>query len=140
MRYEKELIDAISSEDFELTEQVLEIIIEEDDSIEYVSVILKQMEKNQNIDYGMPGPAVHYAERYYLNGYEKLLYESLKRKPTQHTLWMLNRILNSPQLADKDKYLALLSSIASNGSIDAAVSAEARNFLEYHKGINGDLR
>lgn len=96
------------------------------------------MEKNLNVYYGMPGPTVHYAERFYLNGYEKLLYESLKRKPTQHTLWMLNRILNSPQLDDKDKYLTLLNDIASDAS--AAVSAEARSFLEYHKGINGDLR
>ena len=140
MRYEKELIDAISSEDFGLTEQVLENIIEEDDSIEYVKVILNHMEKNLNVYYGMPGPTVHYAERFYLNGYEKLLYESLKRKPTQHTLWMLNRILNSPQLDDKDKYLTLLNDIASGAGIDAAVSAEARSFLEYHKGINGDLR
>ena len=140
MRYEKELIDAISSENFELTEQVLEKIIEEDDSIEYVSVILNQMEKNLDIDYGMPGPVVHFAERYYLRGYEKMLYESLKRKPTQHTLWMLNRILNSPQLVDKDTYLTLLNDIASDDSIDAAVSAEARSFFEYQKGTNGDLR
>ena len=69
-------------------------------------------------DYGMPGLVVHYIERYFLQGYEQLLFESLTRKPIQHTLWMLNRILNFPKLEDRKKYLTLLSKIASDESVD----------------------
>ncbi|MBQ4220938.1 MAG: hypothetical protein II666_15450 [Butyrivibrio sp.] len=50
------------------------------------------MENNPNIDYGMPGPIVHFMESYYKKGYEDELLKSVKRKPTQHTVWMLNRI------------------------------------------------
>ena len=134
MKYYGELIDAMSNEDFYATEEVLEKITEDDDSIEYVGAILKFMEGNPYVDYGMPGPIVHYIERYYLRGYEQLLFESLTRNPIQHTLWMLNRILNSPKLEDKEKYLALLRSIELDDSVDDVVRNDARNFLDYQDG------
>ena len=133
MKYYSELADALSAEDLCLAEEILEKIEEEDDSIEYVEAILKFMEENPYLDYGMPGPAVHYIERYFLRGYEQLLYESLTRRPIQHTVWMLNRIINSPKLEEKEKYLSLLSNIASDNSVDAAVREDAKNFLEHQR-------
>jgi len=131
MKYFEELKNAIESEDFCDTEDVLEKIKEEDDSIEYVQNLLQFMGEHPDIDYGMPGPVVRYIERYFQKGYEALLYESLSVAPTQHTLWMLNRILNSPKLAEKDKYLALLERIAENADIDETVREDAQNFLDY---------
>lgn len=131
MKYYDELIEAISSEDFYATEEVLEKVGQDDDSIEYVSALLKFMEEKPDLDYGVPGPVVRYVERYFLKGYEQLLFESLTRKPTMHTFWMLNRILNSPKLADKDNYLSLLSNIVSDDLVDEAVRADAGRFLEY---------
>lgn len=77
MKYLDELIKAISAEDFYETEEVLEKVTQEDDSIEYVKSLLKYMEENPYIDYGMPGPIVHYIENYYQKGYEELLYDSI---------------------------------------------------------------
>ncbi len=134
MNYYEEIIEAISDEDFCATEEVLDKITEDDGSIEYVDAILRFMESNPNVDYGMPGPVVHYIERYFLQGYEQLLFESLTRKPIQHTLWMLNRILNSPKLEDREKYLTLLSKIASDESVDEAVRNDAKKFMDYQNG------
>ena len=134
MNYYEEIIEAISDEDFYATEEILDKITEDDGSIEYVDAILRFMESNPNVDYGMPGPVVHYIERYFLQGYEQLLFESLTRKPIQHTLWMLNRILNSPKLEDREKYLTLLSKIASDESVDEAVRNDARKFMDYQNG------
>ena len=134
MKYFAELIEAVSSEDFSDTEYVLAKVIGNDDSIEYAAALLKYMEENPSIDYGMPGPVVHYIERYYQKGYEQLLYESLLKKPTQHTLWMLNRIINSPALTDKDKYMSLLRSISADETIEENVRHDAQRFLDYQNG------
>ncbi len=134
MKYFAELIEAVSSEDFSDTEDVLAKVIGNDDSIEYAAALLKYMEENPYIDYGMPGPVVHYIERYYQKGYEQLLYESLLKKPTQHTLWMLNRIINSPALADKDKYMSLLRSISADKTIEENVRHDAQRFMDYQNG------
>ena len=80
------LFKAVEDEDFITTEEVLEDILEDNDSITLVEKILLFMEEHPDIDYGMPGPLVHYVERYFLRGYEQLLYDSIKRKPTIHTL------------------------------------------------------
>jgi hypothetical protein len=131
MKYLEELIKAISSEDFYETEEVLEKIIRDDESVEYVEAILKYMEENPYIDYGMPGPVVHYMEKYYKKGYEKLLYESLSNKPTPHTVWMLNRLINDPSLPEKEEYMSLLCKISDDDSIDESVRNDAKHFLDY---------
>jgi len=129
MKYFDELTAAIRSENFFATDEILSLI-KENDSIEYTAKLLAFMEENPLLDYGMPGPVVHYMERYYRNGYEDLLYESIKRKPTPHTLWMLNRILNSPTLEKREKYFLLLKSVAEN-SEDAEILDMANSYLKY---------
>src|SRR5258706_1872315 len=62
--------------------------------IECVGPILRFMEEHPGLDYGMPGPLVHFIEEFYLKGYEERLIESVARKPTMLTVWMLNRVLN----------------------------------------------
>src|SRR4051794_39753514 len=62
--------------------------------VESVEPILRFMEDHPDLDYGMPGPLVHFAERFHRKGYESKLVESVERKPTSHTLWMLNRLTN----------------------------------------------
>ena len=89
-------------------EDILLTIEDEDCSIDYVDAILRFMESNSDLDYGMPGPVVHFVERFFMKGYETLLLESIKRTPTVHTLWMMNRIINSPKLVDRSKYLDAL--------------------------------
>jgi hypothetical protein len=62
--------------------------------IEIVTPILAFMEKHPEIDFGLPGPLVHFIEHFHLKGYEELLISSVERKPTEHTIFMLNRVVN----------------------------------------------
>lgn len=52
--------------------------------IEAVTPLLELMERHPMDDFGMPGAIVHFVERFYKNGYEELLIESVKRRPTMH--------------------------------------------------------
>ena len=125
------LFEDVLNEDFESTEEKLETIIDENDSLENVKRILTFMENHPDVDYGMPGPLVHYIERFFLNGYEELLYDSVKNNPTEHTLWMLNRIINSPKLINRDKYLTLMKGIAVSDNVSKQIRSEAKLFLNY---------
>jgi hypothetical protein len=125
------LFNAVEDEDFITTEEVLEDILEDNDSITLVEKILLFMEEHPDIDYGMPGPLVHYVERYFLRGYEQLLYDSIKRKPTIHTLWMLNRILNSPKLDESEKYISLMREVSNDKNIDESLRNEAKEYWDY---------
>ena len=131
MLFYKQLVNAVLEEDYFRTEEVLKMIINQDDSLEYVDSILKFMEENPDIDYGMPGPVVHYMERFFLKGYEESLYESICRKPTIHTLWMLNRLLNSANLVNREKYISILNKIANSQDQSEIVRNEAIDYLNY---------
>ena len=133
MKYYDQLVKATIDEDFYSLNEILISIINEDDSIEYVDNLLHFMEENPDVDYGMPGPLVHYMEKYYNNGYEELLYNSINRNPTVHTLWMLNRILNSPILKEKEKYFLLLKQVADNNKSEI-IKEHANMYLHYQIG------
>ena len=123
----------IKKEDFEAIYEILNIIKEED-SMLYIEWILHFMEENPKIDYGMPGPLVHFMEKKYKKGYEKLLLESIKRKPTEHTVWMLNRILNDVNLEDRNVYMDVLKAIVKDSKYDEELRSLAKEFLEYQEG------
>ena len=127
------LTENIKKEDFEAIYEILNIIKEED-SMLYIEWILHFMEENHKIDYGMPGPLVHFMEKKYKKGYEKLLLESIKRKPTEHTVWMLNRILNDVNLEDRNVYMDVLKAIVKDSKYDEELRSLAKEFLEYQEG------
>ena len=92
------------------------------------------MEAHHDWDFGVPGALVHYVERFYKHGYEAMLVESLKRRPTSHTLWMLNRLINGEKNADsKRQYLEMLASVAQDQAQGAAVKQRAEHFLSLHQ-------
>ena len=68
MKYFNELKEAMLEEDFYETNDVIGKIKREENGLEYISAILRIMEKNPNVDYGMPGPIVHFMETYYKKG------------------------------------------------------------------------
>jgi hypothetical protein len=68
---------------------------------EAVEPILQFMEKHPSIEFGAPGALVHFVEKFYRKGYEEKLLESISRKPIQHTVWMLNRLINGTKDADE---------------------------------------
>lgn len=129
----EELIKCIKEEDYYRTEEMLNLVQLRCDAFKYVDRLLRFMEDNPEIDYGMPGPIVHYMEKYYLLGYENSLYDSIARKPTSHTLWMLNRILNSADLVDREKYLTLLENVAKSKEVSNDISEEAAYYLRFQQ-------
>jgi hypothetical protein len=62
--------------------------------IEAVEPILRFMERHPSLDFGSPGPLVHFVERFNGAAYLDALRASLERTPTAQTAWMLNRVAN----------------------------------------------
>jgi hypothetical protein len=101
-------------------------------AFEAVRAILELMESNPDFDFGRPGALVHYVEKYYRNGYEDELLASLARRPTQHTVWMLNRLINGSEGESKRRYLRVLDGITLDRSLDASVLSLAEHFKSLH--------
>lgn len=60
----------------------------------------------------------------------ELLYESVRRKPIVHTLWMLNRIINDVHGDEKEKYIDLIKETANNTDLPDDVRDEAQFYLD----------
>lgn len=108
MEHLNELKEALQEEDFYLTDDIISKVKQEKDAFDYIEPLLRFMEDNPDLDYGQPGPVVHFMESFDGYEYEKLLVESIKRKPISHTIWMLNRVINDPMLKNRRKYLKLM--------------------------------
>jgi hypothetical protein len=59
---------------------------------EAVEPILRFIKKHPDVDYGTPGPLVHFVETF--PNYEEKLIQSVERQPTPNTVGMLNRVIN----------------------------------------------
>ena len=118
-------------EDFEtVMMDCMEEIEENYNQLDSVQPLLRLMERHPLTDFGSPGSIVHFVERFYKKGYEEELLLSLKRMPTLHTVWMLNRLINGTDQAEV--YLELLKEISENASYDKEIREEALHFLSIH--------
>ncbi|RKM58590.1 hypothetical protein D6856_12615 [Butyrivibrio sp. XB500-5] len=131
MKYSEDLKKAILDENFTETHEILTRIIEEDEPLNYFSDIFSLMENNPNLDYGMPGPVVHFMEKYYKKGYEKELLLSIKRKPIIHTIWMLNRILNDSNLENREIYMHEMENVLTREDVDPKLRKETERFIHF---------
>ena len=119
------------NEDFEtVMMDCMEEIEENYNQLDSVQPLLRLMERHPLTDFGSPGPIVHFVERFYKKGYEEELLLSLKRIPTLHTVWMLNRLINGTDQAEV--YLELLKEISENASYNKEIREEALHFLSIH--------
>lgn len=119
---------------FKIEEEVqkIENINSIDKSI--ISDFLLLYEENPNFDFGMPGALTHFLESFYKNGYEEKLLESIHRRPTRHTLWMLNRIINGTNTNElKKNYIQELNYIAKNDKLNISIRDLAIEYIELHK-------
>jgi hypothetical protein len=101
-----------------------------------IRAMFQLMERFPDADLGAPGPLVHEIEA--IDGYQLLLRESLHRRPTEHTLGMVNRILNS-RLSEEDRRSWMKELFAVAHHPDAPVSARqaAQFFIDHQKGRAG---
>ena len=127
-----ELENLSGSEDFESEAYALkERWISSGVGVEAVEPIFRFMEAHPDIDFGPPGPLVHFAERFYRAGYEEKLLASLERKPTQHTIWMLNRVINGAKEADlRRNYIGLMRRARLHPDADQDTRKDIDQFLE----------
>lgn len=78
----------------EASREVIERWDHENVGVQAIEPTLKFMEDHPTIDYGSPGPLTHFIERFRRCGYEEALLASVRRSPTPHTIWLLNRLIN----------------------------------------------
>jgi hypothetical protein len=113
-------------------EDVVRGVEELDDEATVFTEAFRFMERNSHAHLGMPGPLVHFLERFYPR-YIEALKASVLRVPTMHTLWMLNRMLNSRLEGEaRDSLKAALGAVSMNLSIEPAIREQAEYFLHLH--------
>lgn len=124
------LTQSVMESDFlNIAEEQIELLEELDQVGEAITPLLKLLEGHPNVDFGMPGPIVHFVEKFYRSGYEGKLVESIKRSPTPHTIWMLNRIINGSEGDVREFYMAELEKIATSDRFGDDLKEVAREFL-----------
>lgn len=96
-----------------------------------VREVLQFIEVNPEVDFGAPGALTVFVEQFRGRGYEPLLIESIRRKPTPHTLSMLNRLINGAKDDDSQKaLLERMSSVLRREDVDEGTKEVARDFLD----------
>lgn len=124
----REMEEQIDSDDFEEAQEKCLFQIEKEDlGISAVEPLLLFMERHPMSDFGMPGAIVHYVEQFYKNGYEDLLIASVTRRPTLHTVWMINRIKNAGE--NSDKYEKILNDILDRQDVEDEIKKSVKEFL-----------
>ena len=128
----QQLSGIAAADQFELrSEQLVDGWTASGGGLEAVAPILRFMEDHPAVDFGTPGALVHFVERFYGKGYEGLLIESIRRKPTAHTAWMLNRLINGTQEADlRQRLIGLMLQAKAHPLADSTAVEALRNFLE----------
>ncbi|TAF65393.1 MAG: hypothetical protein EAZ55_09030 [Cytophagales bacterium] len=105
-------------------------LLASDNPEQFIIPLFELIEKYPTMEAGTPFPVVHFLEK---QDYEVALLDSLARKPTPMTVFMLNRILNVTD-ENSSKYenlLALMKTIADNPDVEEISQKEARDFYAY---------
>lgn len=108
-------------------------IVGHPEGVQAIPGLLLLLEQNENLEWGAPGPVVHAVETFYGNGYERLLLESVRRKPTKHTLWMANRVLNGVSKDQKSDFMEVFAKTAKREDVSVVFRQTATEFLEFQR-------
>ncbi len=92
--------------------------------------LFKILEAHPDDDFGMPGPLVHAAEKFFRKGYEEALAESVQRSPNFCNLWMLNRVINGVRGHQKASLRSLMQAVAARKDLKPAICKFAADFLK----------
>lgn len=133
--------ESLTPEDFDGSDpaasgwQKLDMLCDEvrdlNDPVAAAPTLLRTMERLDSVELGTPGPLVHTLESR-RGTYERFLVESVRRKPTTLTVWMINRILNAAP-PDAESWLELLRTAADHTEASETTKAEAAEFLQYQE-------
>jgi hypothetical protein len=96
-----------------------------------IEPIFKLIEKNPLSDFGFPRPFVHTLESF-IGDYENYLFESLNRRPTPLTVFMLNRIINGEKnIIIKENLILRLKALLTHPSLDKETTDAINRFVTY---------
>jgi hypothetical protein len=116
----------------ELTDAVLKLSAPESAIPEMFGL----MERTPDLELGSPGPLVHTLEA--IPGYESYLINSLRKQPSLLSVWMVNRILNSPIPEDRRQFwMALLQESVERLDVPESVRKDAQQFLMRQRAKQG---
>jgi hypothetical protein len=95
-----------------------------------IPILFHLVERNPEALLGSPGPIVHSLEA--VGGYEAALRESLHRRPTPLTVWMVNRLLNSDLSPHERRWwLGDLRRVLEHSTATEGAKRDAGRFLDY---------
>ncbi len=115
--------------------EIVEMLERSHADVALVRTILTFMEQNPDLDFGAPGPLVHFVERFHGAGYDAELFASLERRPTPHTLMMLQRLINgATTVGERTRLLWLLEKSATHPAADT----DLRELVAYQLGLYAD--
>jgi hypothetical protein len=132
----QELEKIALAQDYIEAGQISDVLIDQlkqlPDAISAVPIILEFMEQHPTFDFGVPGPLVHFAEKFYRKGYEDMLCVSFARRPTVHTVLMMHRLINGTSGELKQKYIGFLELASRRQDIDESSRDSALQYFKYH--------
>jgi len=96
---------------------------------EAIPSIFKFIEDNFDKYLGSPGPLVHFLEQ--KNDYIEELEASIERKPTGHTVWMINRIINGGTVNQQEFWLSKLIGVLNMPGVDSETKKSAEELVDY---------
>jgi hypothetical protein len=108
---------------------ICDTILEEGLVLDCASVMFEVMERLDTVELGSPGPLVHVLESA-TPAHEPHLEDSIRRKPSPLSVWMVNRILNTKR-SDRARWLELLRLAATHPLAAETTRADALAFVEY---------
>ena len=124
----------LSDDIIEHTGALVDSLSSSSPGVEMVDPILRFLESHPDWDFGLPGPLVHFVEKFYRRGYEEELVKSIQRQPTAHTAWMLNRIINGERgTIAKTELIGVMQKATQHPSIDSATLERINHFLSLHQ-------
>ena len=115
--------------------EVLESEQEIDDPSEVFPHAFRFFEDHAQADLGTPGPLVHFLERFHPRYLDELC-QSIARRPTFLTTWMLNRILNiEPPGPNRNRLIGLLRTAADHPLATGVVREQSQQFLSHQRNV-----
>ena len=111
--------------------EISDALEQAENNFEAIGPILELIERNPDLNYGAPGPLAHFMEAYYKKGYEELLVNSIKRKPTEYTLFLLHRVMNDTHNPNHLAFLDLMKKVSLNKEYPENIIDQARDSLTY---------
>ncbi len=130
-----EIDDSNEDEMIERLDMLMCELSRNDDAHSACETMIALLEKHTDVDFGGPGAIVHTIEDY-TGQYEELLFESLKRRQSNTTVMLLQRIIN----AEKDpvevkRLLKIYKDCAKHPLAGKQLKYSVREYLKYRKSI-----